>query len=130
MNNLDEETQALLERVQRGNEKLIQAWPKIIKIPGHEEFLQKVTDYNVALQKLRQLAELLKARGYNICLYAVNGVKPRGCYDWPDSQLCRVCPSDKQWPVIELFGEDSPLKRRVDTGPNWTEFCKTLGGKI
>lgn len=129
--NLDPETKALLERVRLGNEKLIAVWPKIIKIADGQEFAEKQVAFYKAVDKLNELVRSLVDRGYHDCLYIENGVKTKGCYGWPDSQLCKACPSDKDYYVSELFGGDPPVnKLSVRTGPNWVDFCKTLGGKI
>lgn len=128
------ENMALLTRVRNGNLKLIKAWPQIIRNPSDADFAKLSLEFYQAKAKLEGLCQELQARGYHDCLYLENGVKTQRCDGWPNSQMCKVCPSEIDYFAAELFGGEPPVRRhlpqREKQGEVIMEFLKTLGGKI
>jgi len=129
-----EESLALLRRVREGNLKLIKAWPQIIRNPSDAEFARLSLEFYQAKEKLEGLCRELQARGYRDCLYIENGVKTQRCDSWPNSQMCKVCPSEIDYFAAELFGGEPPMRhnspQKEKQGEVVMEFLKTLGGKI
>ena len=113
MQNLKEdyspEVLALRDRVKKGNDKLFQAWLQIRELADDkEEWSRQMDRWQEATEKLHQLCQELKLKGYTDCLYLENGEKMRRCLDNPDGFWCQVCPSVYPYWETELMELPSP----------------------
>ncbi len=63
-------------------------------------------------------------------MYLEDGVKTQRCDSWPDSQMCKVCPSEVDYLAAELFGGEPPVRhhshQKEKQGEEIMEFLKTL----
>jgi hypothetical protein len=102
------EVLALRDRVKRGNDKLFQAWRQIRELADKDEWSRQMDRWNEAQQKLHQLCQELKLKGYNDCLYLQDGRRARTCLNNPDGFWCQVCPSIYAYWETELMELPSP----------------------
>jgi DNA polymerase-1 len=96
---------ALCDRVKKGNDKLFQAWLQIRELADKEEWSYQMDRWQEATEKLHQLCQELKLKGYTDCLYFENGKKMRRCLDNPDGFWCQVCPSIYPYWETERMGQ-------------------------
>ena len=103
------EALALRDRVKSGNDKLSRAWLQIRDLVGDkEEWSRQMDRWQEATEKLHQLCQELKLKGYDDCLYLEDGKRTRTCLNNPDGFWCQVCPSVYAYWETELMDLPSP----------------------
>ena len=92
---MDNDLQALKERIKAGNEKLIAAWPRIWDIQDKQEREQALKRWDKGNRLLDGLCmELMYRFDFRDCVYLdKNGHKTKPCIR-PDGFCCFVCPSE------------------------------------
>lgn len=99
-----EEVLLLRERVINGNQKLFTAWEKLrAMVHDTEEWSKQMERWHEATEKLSLLCGELKLKGYDECLYIVNGQKVKSCLKNPGGFWCQVCPSSYRYWEKEIF---------------------------
>lgn len=94
--------EALKARVKEGNQKLNDAWEKLVQMNhSSQKWAEEVERWHQANEKLSALCTELKYKGFNDCLYIENGKKTRPCLT--EGLGCRVCPSSYPYWEKELM---------------------------
>ena len=106
-----EEALVLRDRVVAGNKKLNDAWEVIKSIDyDSQEWNEEFDRWHLANERLSELCDQLKSKGYNDCLYIdKNGIKTKKCLEGSISIGCRVCPRRKNLMVYK-GGDNKKLK--------------------
>ena len=93
----------LRERVKEGNRKLNEAWMEILKLDHNsQKWADELGKWHLANEKLSTLCTELQMKGYNDCLYIVDGKKTVSCLG-QGGIGCRVCPSTINYWEKELM---------------------------
>ncbi|MFH1031102.1 MAG: hypothetical protein V1767_00825 [Chloroflexota bacterium] len=122
--------EALLDRVIKGNDRLMDYYGEIKKEKDTETWNSLVDNLHVAVERLELLTEVLAFKGYHDCFYIKDGVRTRRCLDENKSNIvCWACLSDKKYWETELFGTGTPLPYRTRKGERLMRFIKA-GGKL
>ena len=102
--------EALKARVKEGNQKLNDAWQRLVKMDhSSQRWEEEAERWSRANEKLSSLCTELKYAGFNDCLYLEDGKKTRGCLTQPGLG-CRVCPSQISYWEKELMELPSASK--------------------